>query len=65
VIKVGSGFPLLYEGTHVIEGAWVLPVMSIIEIPQEEGLVIIFNASIACQDPAVKLSRGSCILLVY
>jgi hypothetical protein len=47
MIKAGLGFPLLYKGTYVTEGAWVLPVMSIMEIPQEEGLVIIFNASIA------------------
>jgi hypothetical protein len=31
----------------VTEGAQVLPVISIMEIPQEEGSVIIFNASIA------------------
>jgi hypothetical protein len=47
MIKVGLGFPLLCEGTHVTEGAQVLPVISIMEIPQEEGSVIIFNASIA------------------
>jgi hypothetical protein len=35
------------------------------EIPQEEGSVVIFDASIARQDTAVKASGGSCILLAY
>jgi hypothetical protein len=65
VIKAGSGFPLLCEGTHVTEGARVSPVTSIMEIPQEEGSVVVFDASIARQDPAVKSSGGSCILLAY
>jgi hypothetical protein len=65
MIKVGLGFPLLCEGTHVTEGAQVLPVISIIEIPQEKGSVVVFNTSIARQDPAMKSSRGSCILLAY
>jgi hypothetical protein len=49
----------------VTEGARVSPVTSIMEIPQEEGSVVVFDASIARQDPAVKSSGGSCILLAY
>lgn len=65
MVKKGSGFPLLCEGTHLTEGAGISPVTSIMEIPQEEGSVVVFDASIARQDPAVKFSGGSCILLAY
>ncbi|KAI9923415.1 hypothetical protein ASPWEDRAFT_177869 [Aspergillus wentii DTO 134E9] len=65
VVKMGPGFPLLCEGTHLTEGAGISPVTSIMDIPQEEGSVVIFDASIARQDPMVKGPGGSCILLAY
>ncbi|KAL2371331.1 hypothetical protein RJZ57_004221 [Blastomyces gilchristii] len=68
VIKSGSGFPLLCLGSHGEETEGEKsPVVSIVKVPQEDGIIAIIDANLARQDSPVKHkdSEGSCILLAY
>lgn len=65
VVKSGSGFPLLCDGTHGSEGNKTFTLRDITQIPEEKGAVVIFEASIARKELAVKGDGGSCILLAY
>jgi hypothetical protein len=65
IVRKGPGFPLVCKGSHITHegsGGISLPVE---EIPQQEGLVVVFDASMAIQDPEVKGTGGSGILLLY
>ncbi|KAF7589613.1 hypothetical protein BBP40_004027 [Aspergillus hancockii] len=66
VIQPGPGLPLFCEGSHVeiVNGA-MAPVTSIVEVPQREGAVVLFDATIGRQDTAVEGVGASCIILVY
>jgi len=65
VIQRGSGFPFFLEGSHAEGDSGVARITAIVEIPQEEGAVVIFDANIGRQDTAVKGNGGTCILLAY
>lgn len=65
VVESGPGFPLLCDGTHGSEGNKAFTLRDITQIPEEKGAVVIFEASIARKEPAVKANGGSCILLAY
>lgn len=64
IIRSGPGFPLLCKGSHLAEG---LASMSspAEEIPQHEGSVVVFNMSMAIQDPRVQGEGGAGIILLY
>jgi hypothetical protein len=67
IIRRGAGFPLLYKGSHALgQGNTDLTSTgSTGEIWQEEGSVVVFDADIARQDPAVEGIGGSGIILWY
>lgn len=58
VIQEGPGFPLISEGSHVIDITSV-STTSMRTIPQANGSVVVFHAGIACQYPAVKGVGGT------
>ncbi len=64
IIQEGPGFPLVSKGSHSIDIASV-STTSMKTIPQENGLVVVFDAGIACQYPAVKGVGGYGIILLY
>ena len=66
VIREGAGFPLLCEGSHKSDKDSVGSVSTepTAEIWQE-GSVVVFDANIARQDPAVESTGGSGIILLY
>ncbi len=57
-------FPLVCKGSHVTD-ITLIATISTEAILQEEGLVVVFNAGLACRNPAVKGAGGCGILLVY
>ncbi|KAI9770682.1 MAG: hypothetical protein M1839_003066 [Geoglossum umbratile] len=67
IIRPGSGFPLLCKGSHGSgQGNTDSTSTGLTgEIWQEEGSVVVFDADIARQDPAVEGTGGSGIILWY
>lgn len=64
IIKGGSGFPRISKGSHLVDITTV-STTSMEDIPQENGLVVVYDAGMACQYPAVKGVGGYGILLLY
>lgn len=64
VIEGGSGFPRISKGSHLVDITTV-STTSMENIPQENGSVVVYNADMACQYPAVKGVGGYGILLLY
>lgn len=64
VIKGGPGFPRISKGSHLVDITTV-STTSMEDIPQENGLVVVYDAGMACQYPAVKGVGGYGILLLY
>jgi len=64
-IHRGPGFPRVCERSHIPNNASVPT--SPVDIPQAEGSVVVFDAGLACQNPAVKDEDigGSGMLLLY
>ncbi|KAI9770362.1 MAG: hypothetical protein M1839_003204 [Geoglossum umbratile] len=67
IIRRGSGFPLLYERSYASDGGNVdsTTTISTRDIWNDEGSVVMFEADIARQEPAVEGTGGSGILLWY
>ncbi|KAE8355565.1 hypothetical protein BDV28DRAFT_128688 [Aspergillus coremiiformis] len=68
VIEPGAGFPRFYEYSHVgMENEAMAPVISpyVVDVPQREGAVVLFDATIGRQDSAVEGIGASYIILVY
>ena len=65
IIRSGPGFPLVRKGSHITDegSADIASLME--EIPQQEGSVVIFDMSMAIQDPKVPGDGGAGILLLY
>jgi hypothetical protein len=63
ITQAGPGFPRVCEGSHISENpsASTIPV----DIPQEVGAVVVFDARLECQNPAVMDAGGEGILLLY
>jgi hypothetical protein len=65
IIRSGPGFPLVCKGSHITdEGSAGISSLAE-EIPQQEGSVVVFDMSMAIQDPKVQSNGGAGILLLY
>lgn len=68
VIEPGAGFPRFYEGSHVeSENETMAPAVSTyaVDVPQQKGAVIVFDATLGRRDSAVEGIGASCIMLAY
>lgn len=63
ITQTGPGFPRVCERSHIPNNpsASTDPV----DIPQAEGRVVVFDARLQCQNPAVMDAGGEGILLLY
>ena len=66
IIREGAGFPLVCKGSHVLDIASI-QMSSMEELPQTKVSVVVFDAGLACQNPAVKggSTAGCGIMLLY
>lgn len=67
IIRSGPGFPLVSKQSHITggESAATSSPSPAEKFPQREGAVVVFDASMAIQDPEVTGVGGSGILLLY
>jgi len=59
-IRAGDGFPRIAEGSHNAGQGEIASFTddSMKDIPQEEGLVVIFDGKMLRQDPPVRVDMG-------
>ena len=65
VIREGPGFPLIRPGSHKSNQDALSALRPPFTRPLGEGLVMIFDANIAREDPTVEGVGGAAILLLY
>ena len=63
VIRPGSGFPVLYNKSHISYRDDLQYATT--KIPQEAGTVVVFDSKLVRYDPPVEHDGGACLLLLY
>lgn len=63
VIRPGSGFPVLYDKSHISYHDGVEYATT--NVPQQTGTVVVFDSKLVRYDPPVEHDGGACLLLLY